>query len=109
MDVAQVYASPVAGGWEAPKRLAAFGKVDLAPGASTRLTLKVDPRLLATFDTPSNSWRIAGGRYRLMLAESSRDIKHSRTVDLPAMTLPSNWRPGAPAGVPTGSFPERGR
>ena len=109
MDVAQVYVSPASGGWEAPKRLAAFGKVDLAAGASTRLSLKVDPRLLATFDTPSNSWRIAAGRYRLMLAESSRDIRHSTTVELPAVTLPSNWRPGAPAGIPTGSFPERGR
>src|SRR4051812_8393929 len=32
MEVVQVYVSPAAGGWEAPKRLGGFHKVDLAPG-----------------------------------------------------------------------------
>jgi beta-glucosidase len=108
-EVAQVYVSPVAGGWEAPKRLAAFGKVDLAPGQSKRLTLTVDPRLLATFDDPSNSWRIAGGAYRLTLGASSRELGSSATIQLPAKTLPSNWRPATTASSAAGTMQERGR
>ena len=35
---AQVYASPASGGWEAPKRLVGFAKVELAPGAAQTVT-----------------------------------------------------------------------
>ena len=83
-DVAQVYVSPKAGGWEAPKRLAGFRKLDLAPGASTTVTLTVDPRLLATYD--GGSWKIAGGDYEVMLGASSRDLPVRRTVTLKART-----------------------
>jgi beta-glucosidase len=93
MDVPQVYVSPVAGGWEAPKRLAAFKKVDLEPGADTMVTLKVDPRLLAVYDTPNRRWRVAAGQYKVMLGASSRDIKETVTVSLPERILPASWRP----------------
>ncbi|MEO5775130.1 MAG: beta-glucosidase [Sphingomicrobium sp.] len=110
-EVAQVYASPVNGGWEAPKRLAAFSKVDLAPGQSKRLTLSVDPRLLATFDEASNSWVIGGGAYKLMLGASARELGSSTTIQLLARTLPGNWRPGAAAATAPAAgsvVPERG-
>jgi beta-glucosidase len=90
-DVPQVYVSGA--GWEAPKRLGGFQKVDLAPGASKRVTLSVDPRLLATFDKLSNSWKIAPGTYKVMLGHSSRDIASTVTVKLAARTLPVGWRP----------------
>ena len=108
MDVAQLYASPVAGGWEAPKRLAGFRKVDLAPGASTRIAVTIDPRLLATFDEGAHRWRIAPGDYRLMLGESSRAIRATTTVRLPEIILPSNWRPEPAAAVPPPRSTERG-
>ena len=109
MDVAQVYASPVAGGWEAPKRLAAFQKVDLAPGASRTISLKIDPRLLAVFDNSSQQWRIAPGSYRILLGESSRDLRAAATVNLPGLSLPTNWRPGQGEAVPAPQRGERGR
>jgi beta-glucosidase len=83
-DVAQVYVSPKVGGWEAPKRLAGFRKVDLAPGATTTVTLAVDPRLLATYD--GGQWKIAGGTYEVMLGASSRDLPVKTTVTLKART-----------------------
>jgi beta-glucosidase len=89
MDVPQVYVG--GGGWEAPKRLAGFRKVDLAPGQSASVALTVDPRLLATFS--ANQWRIAGGSYRVMLGASARDIRETVTVRVPARTLPASWRP----------------
>ena len=108
MDVAQVYVSPAAGSWEAPKRLAGFKKVDLAPGASTTVNLEVDPRLLATYDEAGKAWRIAPGQYRLLLGESAAAIKSSTSVTLPVLSLPASWRPGAPVAPPAGSSTERG-
>src|SRR4051794_7717978 len=109
MEVAQVYASPAAGGWEAPKRLAAFQKVDLAPGASKIVSVTIDPRLLATFDNGSQQWRIAPGDYRIIVGESARDLGGSATVSLPGLTIPSNWRPGPAAAAPAPQRGERGR
>jgi beta-glucosidase len=89
MDVPQLYVSGA--GWEAPKRLAGFRKVDLAPGASTTVTVTIDPRLLATFS--GNRWRIAGGAYKVLLGASSRDIRQTASVRLAPRTLPASWRP----------------
>jgi beta-glucosidase len=88
-DVAQVYVSPVAGGWEAPERLGAFAKVDLAPGATQELTVTVDPRLLAVWETARGGFRIAPGVYRVTLASSARDTGQSVTVTLPERMLPA--------------------
>jgi beta-glucosidase len=108
-DVAQVYVAPAGGGWEAPKRLGGYAKVNLAPGASQRVSVTIDPRLLATFDGAAPQWRIAPGSYRVMVGESSADIRSEATVNLPALTLPSNWRPGQVAAAPTRNSGERGR
>jgi beta-glucosidase len=109
MDVAQVYASPVSGGWEAPKRLAGFQKVDLAPGGSRTVSVTIDPRLLATFDESAQQWRIAPGDYKFIVGESARELRGTATVTLPGLTLPSNWRPGPAAVAPAPQRGERGR
>lgn len=88
-DVALVFVAPVAGGWEAPKRLGAFAKVDLAPGASEDVTVTVDPRLLAVFDAERRGFRIVPGAYRVTLASSARDPGQSVTISLPERQLPA--------------------
>jgi len=95
MDVPQVYVSPVAGGWEAPKRLAGWQKVDLAPGATTKVQVRVDPRLLAVFDETGNSWRIAAGDYRLMLGASAADLKQETSIQLAGRSLAAGFRHAA--------------
>jgi beta-glucosidase len=88
--VPQVY---VAGaGWEAPRRLGAFTKVDLAPGASQQVSVSIDPRLLATFDVASHSWKIAAGTYTVSLAASAADSVASTKVQVAAATLPGSAR-----------------
>jgi beta-glucosidase len=109
MEVAQVYVSPAAGGWEAPKRLGGFQKVDLAPGESKTVRIAIDPRLLAMFDDAAQQWRIAPGSYKIMVGHSSRDIRGTATVNLPGVTLPSSWRPGQPASASGPRHGERGR
>ena len=83
--VAQVYVSGA--GWEAPKRLGAFRKVDLAPGTEQAVSVTIDPRLLATFDVASGGWRIAGGEYSVMLATSAADVVQTVKVQVAPQTL----------------------
>ncbi|EJL36860.1 beta-glucosidase-like glycosyl hydrolase [Caulobacter sp. AP07] len=91
-DVPQVYVGPKANaGWEAPRRLAGFKKVDLAPGASTTVSLTVDPRLLATFDSKAKTWNIAGGAYEVSLGASSRDLGAKAEVTVAAAKLPVSY------------------
>lgn len=98
--VAQVYVSPVAGGWEAPKRLGAFAKVDLAPGANTIATVRVDPRLLAVYDAARHAWHITPGEYEVLLASSSRDVSQSVKLRLPERWLrDGERRSGAARGA----------
>ena len=87
-DVAQLYVSPLAGGWEAPKRLAGFKKVELQPGVTEPVELRVDPRLLAVFSEADKTWRIAPGNYKLMLGHSSADVQLETAIELPARSLP---------------------
>jgi beta-glucosidase len=95
MDVPQVYVAPVAAGWEAPKRLAGWKKVDLEPGATSDVTVTVDPRILAVYDDSAHGWKIAAGDYKLMLGASSRDLGETVTVHLPERILPASWRPSS--------------
>jgi beta-glucosidase len=105
MAVGQVYASPAAGGWEAPGRLVGFAKVDLAPGESKPVDVVVDPRLLATFDDAGHAWRIAGGQYRLSLGASSADLRTNTSVILAPLSLPADW---SPVRTVSGQAPPRG-
>ncbi|HEU4967310.1 glycoside hydrolase family 3 C-terminal domain-containing protein, partial [Sphingomonas sp.] len=84
--VAQVYVAPAdwkKAGWEAPKRLGAFAKADLKPGQSKTIQVRVDPRLLATYEAAGNNWHIRAGDYRLMLGQSSDGQMQSVDVNLP--------------------------
>jgi beta-glucosidase len=87
-DVAQLYVSPHDGGWEAPKRLAGFKKVELQPGMTEPVELRVDPRLLGIFSEADKTWRIAPGSYKLMLGHSSVDLPLETVIELPARSLP---------------------
>ncbi len=86
-DVPQVYVSSAAGGWEAPKRLAGWRKVDLKPGATASVELRVDPRLLGVFR--DGGWRIAGGTYKVQLGHSAADLPLEASVNLPERSLPA--------------------
>lgn len=86
-DVAQVYVAPKGSKWEAPKRLGAFQKVDLKPGESTKVTVSVDPRLLAMYQSKDKTWKIAKGEYEVILATSTAEPQSSVKVKLPARSL----------------------
>ena len=93
-EVAQVYVAPLKAKWEAPKRLAGFQKVDLQPGAETRASVTVDPRLLAMYDSASKTWKIAKGDYTIILAaDAAGDKALSTVVHLEAAAYDVNGKP----------------
>lgn len=87
-DVPQLYVAPLNTKWEAPKRLAGWDKLELAPGESKQVSVTVDPRLLGVYDSRSKTWRIAKGGYKVLLAQDAADAKAaSITIQLPQRTL----------------------
>lgn len=91
--VPQIYVSAPDSGWEAPKRLAGWSKLQLRPGESRRVYLAVDPRLLAVWDEAARDWKISRGELDVLLGSSSRDIAAQVSVVTPAERLPASWRP----------------
>ncbi|MDE1937456.1 MAG: glycoside hydrolase family 3 protein [Alphaproteobacteria bacterium] len=83
MGTAEVYATPPGG----VARLVGWSKVDLKPGETRHATIMVDPRLLASFDTTAQLWRVAAGDYAISLGGSSADISATTTVHLEASTI----------------------
>jgi beta-glucosidase len=92
-EVPQVYVSPVAGGWEAPRRLGGWRKVDLEPGAGATLSVRIDPRLLGVFHEAERTWRIEAGEYSIQLGHSAADLAPGTKVTLPIRELPVGFQP----------------
>ncbi len=86
-EVAQIYIAPLNTKWEAPKRLGAFQKVDLKPGESTQVSVVVDPRLLAMYQSESKTWKIAKGQYEIILSRSATEPQATVKVGIPAQIL----------------------
>ncbi|MBA5687033.1 beta-glucosidase family protein [Rugamonas apoptosis] len=84
-DVPQVYLSAV--GNQPMRRLIGWDKVALAPGEHRRVSIEVDPRLLARFDPRANRWQLAAGDYRVMVGTSASDASLEGTARLAAMTI----------------------
>jgi beta-glucosidase len=80
-DVPQLYLTDAPG--EKRMRLLGFERVILKPGESKQVTMVVDPRLLARFDGQAGRWRIAPGRYRIVLGKSAEDPVLNAEVQLP--------------------------
>jgi len=80
-DIPQLYLTNIGG--TKTLRLLGFQRVPLAPGESRQVELHIDPRLLASFDTQANQWRISAGRYEVSLARYAGAEGESAAVTLP--------------------------
>ena len=90
-DVVQVYVS--GRGWEAPRRLGGFAKVELEPDERQVVEVHIDPRLLAEWYADRPGWTHAAGAYTVTVGHSSRDLGESLMIELPPMYLPPSWKP----------------
>jgi len=57
------------------KKLVGFERVSLAPGASKKVTVRVDANGLSYWSVKDHGWTVAAGRRSFMVGASSRDIK----------------------------------
>ncbi len=74
-EVVQLYVRPINPPVVRPdKELRAFQKVDLEPGAECMVRFQIQDEHLSYFDTESNGWRCAPGRYEILVGNHSRNL-----------------------------------
>jgi beta-glucosidase len=79
-DVPQLYLTDAAG--KPHTRLLGWSSVTLAPGETTRVTIKTDSRLLADFDEAARGWHVAAGHYQVALGASASDLRLKGAAEL---------------------------
>lgn len=68
-------------------RLLGFERVELDPGATRRVTIEADPRLLARYDGGVGSWRIGAGDYLVAVSTSAVTPQLAAAVELAGRTF----------------------
>ncbi|WP_369769372.1 glycoside hydrolase family 3 N-terminal domain-containing protein [Flavobacterium sp. WC2416] len=88
-EVVQLYLSAPSKSIDKPiSELKAFGKTNLLqPGESQTITLTLNPKDLASFITSKNAWIAEAGTYKVAIATSSLDTKHTATFTLAKETI----------------------
>lgn len=72
-EVAQVYVALPGKAKEPYQRLVGWKRVKLAPGASTDVSVPLDPEYLSVFNTDTNNWQLLSGDYKIMAGTSSNN------------------------------------
>lgn len=87
-EVVQVYlGGPSASVLQRPPReLGGFAKVHLAPGESTRVSVRLDQRRFAAW-RPGHGWWVEAGERTVEVGSSSRDVRLAGTVTVDASPL----------------------
>jgi beta-glucosidase len=80
IEIAEVYAALPAAANEPPKRLVAWDRVALEPGASKTVTLPIDPKFLSIFDEQKDDWDLLPGEYKIFVGGSSRSTPLTAVV-----------------------------
>ncbi|WP_256590898.1 fibronectin type III-like domain-contianing protein [Pseudomonas sp. GV105] len=101
-EVAQVYVSPLNSKIDRPiKELKGFKKIFLQPGETKEVSIPLDSRSLAYFDTTTWNWIVDAGQYRILVGGSSDSLPLKNTITslyrqvLPVVSsnpLPANVR-----------------
>lgn len=84
-DVPQLYVTPLTNG--APRRLAGWSRLTLAPGETRRVSITAEPRILAEYDTAAPGWRIDAGPYRVRIGRDALDDTLGGEATLSPRTL----------------------
>lgn len=84
-DVPQLYVTAVPGG--PCLRLLGFERVELEPGATRRVRIEADPRLLARYDGSAGRWRIEPGGYTVAVGISASAMRLAGVAELAGRTF----------------------
>jgi beta-glucosidase len=81
------------------KELKGFKKLELQPGAECEVSIELDKRAFAYYNTDLKDWAVEAGKFEIQVGASSRDIRLSATLEVTS-TLPAasiSERDSAPA------------
>ena len=88
-EICQLYVRPVESLAARPvKELKGFTKVELMPGESMQLCLRLDGRAFAGFDTTVNDWRVVSDAFDILVGGSSVDTPLVARVHVTGSTKP---------------------
>ena len=65
-----------------PKELKGFVKISLKPGETEHLTVPLNTRSFAYYDTSNGVWRAPAGTYKVLVGKSSEQIEVSSDITL---------------------------
>ncbi len=75
-EIAQVYvAKPESKIFRAPKELKGFVKIHLDPDEEKKVSVELDDRAFAFWNTATEDWCVESGEYKILVGASSRDIR----------------------------------
>lgn len=81
-DVVQIYIQPKNKAYV--PRLVAFARTELAPGESRVVTLTLEPKVIACWDTTQSAWQIAQGDYDIVAGRHAGDVSLQADLTLAA-------------------------
>jgi beta-glucosidase len=82
-EIVQVYVHDQQSGLVRPeKELKGFAKVELQPGETKSVSVKLDFRAFAYYHPEYKQWITEDGNFDLLIAASAADIRHTLTVTL---------------------------
>jgi beta-glucosidase len=82
-EIVQVYVSkPDSSVRRAPKELKGFQAIDVAPGVTADLTIRITRNDLAYWEERLESWIVEGGAYTIQVGSSSKDVRCATVVDV---------------------------
>lgn len=86
-EIVQLYVADKTGAASRPvKELKNFVKVELQPGEEKTVQMQLDKRSFAWYNTQIQDWYAATGKYEILAAASSRDIRLAKTVNVVSTT-----------------------
>ena len=110
-DVVQVYVARVSDGVHRPARtLAGFARVELEPGESTTVTVRLGDAAFRHWDVATGAWQVEQGTWRVLAGEHvddlplSADVEVAGTVEPRAEDLAARYRTGDVRQVPDADF-----
>lgn len=69
------------------KELKNFVKVNLKPGETKEISMKLNKRSLATYNENISDWYVTSGKYEILIGKSSRDIVLEDVVEVQSTTI----------------------
>jgi beta-glucosidase len=83
-EIAQIYVGfpAITEGDEPPRQLKGFQKVNLLPGESRTLAIRLDARAFSYWSVLKHEWLVVPGDYKVMIGASSEDIRQESSIHI---------------------------